>query len=290
MENNSVILHRNLFSGSILSTLGFWGLANMLVVCSAFASTQTGFSIRQVFDAQLNASEQATDTSPLVGQAVAFGQPIVTGEGSRVEIATDAGVLMRLGSRSRGHFTQEGECVLDSGSALIHLPQGEVLAIQTPKAEFGLRGGAGYMLEITGNGGAKVICFYGNGEIALGKPAEIRERLREFRRIKTQKMSDKSSPNEQVRSLIPGTLQFIVADKAVFGPYTQIDLDVLSASSLLLHGFTQTYPHLKQVETAAFTQSYKIKGHTNALVGDAKDEKNFEMIIIHDEVRAKAKK
>jgi hypothetical protein len=180
--------------------------------------------------------------------------PIAIGVGSRIEVCNDLFVL-RAGGGTTVEFLGERTLNLKNGVILLD-PKGEKqeMTVKTERAEFKIGGQSCSLVETTSNGGAKVICLSGKSAV--------------------------STVAATTRSLLPGNLLFCLPDKKSFGPQLDIDLRLLQRTSLLINGFPTPSIRSKEIRAAAFYQAHKVRSKSNAIVGDAKSDNQYDVIFV----------
>ena len=83
-----------------------------------------------------------------------------------------------------------------------------------------------------------------------------------------------------VRALVPGNLLFLLPQNQQFGPVLNIDLSVLLSTSALINRFPTPLSGTKALRASAFFQMYRIKSRSNALIGDARDANNYDVVFV----------
>ena len=129
---------------------------------------------------------------------------------------------------------------------LIEFPLGKLKVISKGKYAF--------FLEITTNGGCKVIGLTGEPEFIL-----------------TQ---------DETEQLLPGELTFVTGDG--FSRKMNIELSTFIASSTLMSAFEEPPGFARKLRQNALIQAIRTKKHFRVLVGDAKNEKDFEIKILNE--------
>ena len=130
------------------------------------------------------------------------------------------------------------------------------LSIEFPlgKLEVISKGQYAFFLEITTNGGCKVIGLTGEPEFILTE--------------------------DETELLLPGELTFVTADG--FSRKMNIELSTFIASSTLMSAFEEPPSFGKKLRQNALIQAIRTKKHFRVLVGDAKNEKDFEIKILNE--------
>lgn len=190
----------------------------------------------------------------LVGSAIPRMTPIVIGEGSRVDLACDAFVL-RAGSHSDFELTDSLSLKLSSGACLVQ-PRGGViqLKVTTKRASFICESAGVFMIEATTNGGAKVSLLSQGMKVRLDHGNSL--------------------------NLIPGNLVFVLPSKQTFGPKIDVDLRLISSTSLLINGFKQKLESAAEIKSASFYQAHRIRSRSNAVIGDARTPTNYDVFFM----------
>jgi hypothetical protein len=190
----------------------------------------------------------------LVGSAIPRMTPMVIGEGSRVDLACDAFVL-RAGSHSDFELTDSLSLKLSSGACLVQ-PRGGViqLKVTTKRASFICESAGVFMIEATTNGGAKVSLLSQGMKVRLDHGNSL--------------------------NLIPGNLVFVLPSKQTFGPKIDVDLRLVSSTSLLINGFKRKLESAAEIKSASFYQAHRIRSRSNAVIGDARTPTNYDVFFM----------
>jgi hypothetical protein len=130
------------------------------------------------------------------------------------------------------------------------------LSIEFPLGKLEVLGKGEYalFLEITTNGGCKLIGLTGEPELILTE--------------------------EELQELLPGELIFVTADG--FSRKMNIELSTFIASSSLISAFKEPPGFAKKLRQNALIQAIRTRKHFRVLVGDAKNEKDFEIKILNE--------
>lgn len=210
----------------------------------------------QVYESVEKAGEkgQAKAPSSLIGQPVPLDSPVLIGQHSRVEFE-GADYVTRIGGPAEFECTPAGGIALRKGVILVQpVSKTFKLDFRTEKSAFTVEGGGCFQIETTTNGGCKVMLFTDRSKVRTS--------------------------NGEEQWMTPGNLLFLVPGKNGFGPTLDIDLGLLCATSRLVNGFQRPLSRVKDFRAAAFFQKYRIKGKSNALVGDASNERDYEVIFV----------
>jgi hypothetical protein len=216
---------------------------------------KTDFRFREVVfpDASGAKPEERLGTG-LAGSIVPMNTPILTGEGSRVELASETCVL-RVGSNSEVELQDRLGIKLSAGACLVQPRGGMVrLKVNSKKSSFTCEGSGVFMIEATTNGGAKVSLLTKNLRVRLAQGNSA--------------------------DLVPGNLLFVLPVKENFGPKVDIDLRLVHSTSLLINGFKQKLEAASEMKSAAFYQGYRIRSRSNAVIGDARTPSNYDVFFM----------
>ena len=192
--------------------------------------------------------------SPFLGKPVPLDTPILIGQGSRIEVGNPH-FQMRIGASSELQYRKDGGIHFDLGALLIQPASADFkVHISTKKCGFSITGQGAFIVEATSNGGCKLISLSPQCEVAIeGGPS---------------------------KKLIPGNLVFLLPQNRQFGPVINIDLSVLLATSALINGFPGPLSGAKALRASAFFQMHRIKSRSNALIGDARDANNYDVVFV----------
>jgi hypothetical protein len=195
-----------------------------------------------------------TPVSSLIGTTIPLETPLILGPRSRAEFA-NSHFLVRAGGGSEIEILSDAALALSRGAVLIQ-PRYKNLKIDvsSKKIAFTVAGSGCFVVEATSNGGCKVLSLNDSIEITV-----------------KGKGSSKASP---------GNLLFLVPETTGFGPRLDVDLNVFRLTSALINGYEKPLEGLASIKTAAFKQTFRIKGRTNALIGDAKNSKNYDVLFL----------
>lgn len=234
-----------------------WCLFFWILTAFTFESQATDpLVFKQVYDDQLvaNKKSKSMSNSPLIGQPLPVEMPIIIGRNSRIEVANKE-CTARIGGASQFLLNRNNDLKLSQGAVLL-VPKTSAFKISmaTEKCAFSVEGVGALAIESTSNGACKIMSLSSSTTIALSGGAK--------------------------KTLAPGNLLFLLPGKQEFGPIVDIDLKVLFATSTLITGFERPLERIKDIRFAAFYQNYRIKGRSNALIGDANNEKNYQVIFV----------
>ena len=184
------------------------------------------------------------------------------GLGRKVTLQSDAGIEIRSNLFSLRTVGPAGFSLDDHNAIFItsgiYFVSGkskpsDPLLIEYPigKIEMTHQGNYAFFLEVTTNGGCKLIGLVGEISFAL--------------------------PNQNVH-LQPGELIFVMSDE--FSRKMNIELSTFIASSHLMTHFQEPPGFAQKLRQNALIQAIRTKRHFRVLVGDAKNEKDFEIKIL----------
>ena len=174
-----------------------------------------------------------------------------------MELKTERGVIVRLGSNTNLNVEEERTFKLYKGAMLISLPD-DVAAytLQSPLSTVSISGEGAVMFGVTEVGGLKAICV--NGKVQLTLKGNV------------------------VADLKPGELIFVFTEGNNFSRKVDLELATVMQTSSLISDFKEPLPFLEELARNARKQNRSIKGRFKALVGDAKSDQDFELMILKD--------
>ena len=82
--------------------------------------------------------------------------------------------------------------------------------------------------------------------------------------------------------LRPGELVFIFTEGRGFSRKVNLELATVMQTSSLIRDFEEPLPFLEDIAQIARKQNRRIRSRFRALVGDAKSDKDFELMILRD--------
>lgn len=192
--------------------------------------------------------------SSLIGTTIPLKTPLILGPLSRAEFGSSH-FLVRVGAGSEVEMLSDFSICLTRGSMLIQPKNRKVcIDIKTKKSAFTMSGSGCFVVEATSNGGCKVLSL--------------------------ESTFDVSKQNNVETKISAGNLLFVVPDETGFGPRLDVDLNVFRMTSGLINGFEKPLERFSAIKTAAFKQTFRIRGRTNALIGDAKSSKNYDILFL----------
>jgi len=188
------------------------------------------------------------------GKWLSIGQAASTVQGMQMELTGPSGEILRLGDQTHIRILHSRQIQIHQGNLILYLPPSTLpFLIQTPTSKLALRESGTIQLQITSNGGLKLVSLQGNLQLQLPK---------------------------EVEDLHPGKLYFLPPGSPILGRQIDIHLKLLTKTSSLLKDFPSRLPSHKQIRDAAFKQSFFIKQKTPMFVGDAKSEEEFDLLLI----------
>lgn len=181
---------------------------------------------------------------------IEFGDLICTGKGSRTEIH-HKDIIYRLGSMSVASWETERSIKLFDGSFLFCSSDDANITISSNEGKAEFIGSGTIIFETTQNGGFKFI------------PIEARGTLFTL-----------EGGTKEVKS---GRMILVLGQPSYFGDAYDIDLMLMIKTSRLLNSFPDPLPSFGRIGLAIYSQSLKLKGKFNALIGDAPTKDNLQM-------------
>lgn len=184
---------------------------------------------------------------------------------SLMELKGESGQIVRLGSNTNLDIELNKLFKLYKGAMLLYLPEGtRSYILQSPLSRVSISGNGAAMFGVTEIGGLKVICIDGKIELTLA--------------------------NNESASLTPGELIFVFTEGKDFSRKVDLELATVMQTSALISNFPEPLPFLVNLAKNARKQNRRIRGRFKALVGDAKSDQDFELMILRDKENAEDKK
>ncbi len=195
---------------------------------------------------------------------VGIGRKITSHSNAGIEICSNhQNYIIRTVGPSGFILDDKKSIFINSGAYFISGEKNlsEPLSIEFPlgKVTFWHNKNYAFFLEVTTNGGCKLICLVGQPKFQLS--------------------------NQELIELQPGELIFVTADE--FSRKMNIELSTFIASSNLISDFEEPPDFAKKMKQNALIQAIRTKKHFRVLVGDAKNEQDFEVKILDDESEKK---
>jgi hypothetical protein len=176
---------------------------------------------------------------------------------SRLELTTASGEILRIGENTNIDIEKKRTLKIFKGAILLSVtdktPDYNILS---PLSKIQIGGDGAAMFAVTEVGGLKVICINGELEIAIADKISI--------------------------TLKPGQLVFVFTEGKGFSRIVDLELATVMQTSSLISDFMEPLPFLEELAKNARNQNRKIRGRFKALVGDAKTNQDFELMILKD--------
>lgn len=184
---------------------------------------------------------------------------------SLMEMQSQSGVIVRLGSNTNLDIELERTFKLYKGAMLVSLPDDRAsYTLQSPLSTVQISGKGAVMFGVTEIGGIKAICVNGRTQLTL---------------------KDKVTAD-----LKPGELIFVFTEGKNFSRKVHLELATVMQTSSLISDFKEPLPFLEELANNARKQNRRIKGRFKALVGDAKSDQDFELMILRDKSQSEEQK
>ena len=176
-----------------------------------------------------------------------------------MEVKATTGEILRAGSGTNITISPGRKLELYKGAILLSIPPSVAgITVTSPLSEVWIDGEGALMLGVTEVGGLKAIGLH--GELSLLLPKQNRR-----------------------NSLPPGKLLFVYTEGQGFSRKVDVELATVMQTASLIRDFKDPLPFLEDMAKHAKKQNRKIRSRFRALVGDAKSDKDFELMIIRDE-------
>ena len=193
------------------------------------------------------------------GEQLPPGTAIFVRDSSRMEVKATTGEILRAGSGTNITISPGRKLELYKGAILLSIPPSVAgITVTSPLSEVWIDGEGALMLGVTEVGGLKAIGLH--GELSLLLPKQNRR-----------------------KSLPPGKLLFVYTEGQGFSRKVDVELATVMQTASLIRDFKDPLPFLEDMAKHAKKQNRKIRSRFRALVGDAKSDKDFELMIIRDE-------
>lgn len=209
----------------------------------------------------LRSAERARVEFPKNGRELTELDALITGEQARFEVKVGEAGLWRVGRRAVFHARTDGG-TLSAGTALVRVPTDAGWRVDAARGAV-LLGKGLWMLQAVENEGLKVICLDGPAHAEALATAG----------------SEKTNTTLTRVELRPGELVFLRPGDAGFGPIVTIYLEELLGTSRLVNAFPEPLAETPRLRNLGFAQRERLKGVSNALVGEARDETGFEIAV-----------
>lgn len=193
------------------------------------------------------------------GDRLPPGTAIFVREDSRIEAKAITGEILRAGSSTNVTVAPGRKIELFKGAILLSIPDGEEgFSVSSPLSEVQVSGEGALMLGVTEIGGLKAIGLHGNLSLILPK-------------------------QKKRNTLEPGKLLFVYTEGQGFSRKVDVELATVMQTASLVRDFQEPLPFLEDMANHAKKQNRKIRSRFRALVGDAKSDKDFELMILREE-------
>ena len=185
------------------------------------------------------------------------GQSANLGSGSRMELVGSLGEMVRLGDETSFTLLHDRQVRLSRGEMLLCLPPSKSipLRIQGPSTSFHLDNSGTVMVQVTANGGMKLVCLSGHPRLLAGSHSAV---------------------------LQPGRVYFLPPGQPRLGRDILIDLSLFIRTSALIQEFPGKLPTHRQMQKTAFMQAISIEKRTRIFVGDATSSDSLDLLLIEN--------
>ena len=185
------------------------------------------------------------------------GQSANLGPGSRMELVGTLGEMVRLGDETSFSLLHDRQVRLSRGEMLLCLPPSKSipLRIQGPSTSFHLDNSGTVMVQVTANGGMKLVCLSGHPRLLVGSHSAV---------------------------LQPGRVYFLPPGQPRLGRNILIDLSLFIRTSALIQEFPGKLPTHRQMQKTAFMQAISIEKRTRLFVGDATSSDSLDLLLIEN--------
>jgi len=185
------------------------------------------------------------------------GQSANLGPGSRMELVGTLGEMVRLGDETSFTLLHDRQVRLSRGEMLLCLPPSESMPfrIQGPSTSFHLDNSGTVMVQVTANGGMKLVCLSGHPRLLVGSHSAV---------------------------LQPGRVYFLPPGQPRLGRNILIDLSLFIRTSALIQEFPSKLPTHRQMQKTAFMQAISIEKRTRLFVGDATSSDSLDLLLIEN--------
>ena len=185
------------------------------------------------------------------------GQSANLGSGSRMELIGTLGETVRLGDETSFSLLHDRQVRLSRGEMLLCPPPSESMPfrIQGPSTSFHLDNSGTVMVQVTANGGMKLVCLSGHPRLLVGSHSAV---------------------------LQPGRVYFLPPGQPRLGRNILIDLSLFIRTSALIQEFPSKLPTHRQMQKTAFMQAISIEKRTRLFVGDATSSDSLDLLLIEN--------
>ena len=192
------------------------------------------------------------------GQSLPVGASMFVREDSGLEAKLDSGELLRLGRLTNIALKEPRELWIHKGAVLLYLPpEAAAFKLTSPLSGVTVEGSGALMLGVTESGGLKAVGIHGSVDLLLS--------------------------NAERQSLGAGELIFVFTEGRGFSRKVDVELATLIQTATLIRNFETPLSFLGELTKNARKQNRRIRDRYRALVGDATNNKEFELKIIKEE-------
>ena len=192
-----------------------------------------------------------------IGEALPKDAALFVRSNSRLEATATTGELLRVGAGTNLELKRKRNLEIYKGALFLSIPENtNGFTIASPLSQVEVHGEGALMMAVTEIGGLKCIGLLGNLYLSL--------------------------PNQQRTTLHPGELIFIFTEGRGVSRKVNLELATVMQTSSLIRDFEEPLPFLEDIAKIARKQNRRIRSRFRALVGDAKSDKDFELMILRD--------
>ena len=196
------------------------------------------------------------------GQALGWGEALISGDASRYEVHPGrGGGLWRVGRRAV-FMLREGGARLLAGTALVQVPEDAVWRVESFRSVAALPAGT-WIVQAVDNRGLKILCLDGGS-----KPVAA--------------WGDAIRPAKEMISSVrlrPGELTFLQPEGKMFSPVATIFLEETLATSRLVNDFPEPLPGMKRLTNQAIAQRERLSKLSNAVIVGASQAGGFQVAV-----------
>ncbi len=191
-----------------------------------------------------------------LGVSLLRGQTANLLAGSRMELLSNHGEVVRLGDETIFTLLHDQQVRLSAGEMLLSLPRLEKpFRVQGPATSFWIRDRGTVVAQVTTNRGIKLVCLSGRPTLLAGAQEAVLE---------------------------PGHVYFLPPGPPRLGRNLLIDLTLFLRTSALIQAFPEKLPAEREIRNTAFRQAVSIQKRTRLFVGDATTAEDFDLLMVED--------
>jgi len=191
------------------------------------------------------------------GQYLPPATSIFVRNDARLEVRSETGELLRLGMMTNLDIKKPREILLHKGAVLLFLPRDTIIyKVTSPLSEVKVIGPGALMMGVTESGGLKTVGLHGEIKLVL--------------------------KNQEHKTVQAGELLFIFTEGRGFSRKVDVELATLVQTATLIRDFDEPLPFLEAMMKDARHQNRRIRNRYRALVGDAKNDQEFELKIVEE--------